>query len=413
MQLYPDLNLSFDSVIPEKPLFTIEFTDPDFDIKGWLSIHSYGANGACGGTRLYPDVNREEVEQLAKMMTYKYCFFERNTGGAKAGICIPFDFSKKDRSQILLNYGRSMSPIIREYIFQPWTDMNSTFEDLKDIYAGAGITLNGPIEDTSYYTALSLFSGILATSEFLGIPPSKCNLTIEGIGTVGMYLAREILQWGGKLIGCSTRHGAVVNLKGLDIKAILKAREKHGDEWAKIKGEWEEISKEDLFDLPMDIHVPCARLHALTKPIAEKLQAKAVIPGANAPCTPDGEKTLNERGILLLPCFAMSGGSICGSSLFGIGNSVEVIRYLFLNNFKKMVIRLLRSAQMSNQSPLDIATHKANSYFPILSASPYHQPSFSKRLIKFLQQHHLFPNMNQAKIELTKSQYNFDNSFNG
>lgn len=84
--------------IPEEPLFTCEIKIPEFDLTGWLCIHSIGQHGACGGIRLYPDVTKEEVELLAKAMTYKYCFCGYTVGGAKAGVTIPFSACNQERS---------------------------------------------------------------------------------------------------------------------------------------------------------------------------------------------------------------------------------------------------------------------------------------------------------------------------
>jgi glutamate dehydrogenase (NAD(P)+) len=204
MQERFDLNGTEVHRIPDDPLFIVKTKSSESDIKGWVVVHSIGAYGACGGVRLYPDVDMNELKRLARAMTYKYCFFERKIGGAKAGLQIPFDLPSSERKKVMKKIGFQMASLVRSGIYMPWTDMNSTIADIKHILEGAGIQATR-IGDSSYYTSLSTFTGIKAYAEYYGIAPEKCRITIEGVGSVGYQLAMEINQWGGKIIGASTR----------------------------------------------------------------------------------------------------------------------------------------------------------------------------------------------------------------
>ena len=35
--------------ISELPLFTAVIEDPEYELQGWVSIHSLGSDGSCGG----------------------------------------------------------------------------------------------------------------------------------------------------------------------------------------------------------------------------------------------------------------------------------------------------------------------------------------------------------------------------
>ncbi len=215
--------------VPDSPLFVAEIKDPAFELQGWVVVHTLGTQGSCGGVRLYPDVSREEVELLARAMSYKYCFHEVTMGGAKAGVRLPFGTPLADRSTILRKFGEHIGPLIRSRIYRPWTDMNCSADDIMHIYQGAGIRKGTPLSNSAYFTALSTFSAVVAAAEYYQIEPEQCKITIEGLGNVGRYLAIQIERWGGKLIGASSRIGAVANLKGLDVKQILKTLEKSND----------------------------------------------------------------------------------------------------------------------------------------------------------------------------------------
>jgi len=145
----------------------------------------------------------------------------------------------------------------------------------------------------------------------------------------------------------------VANLKGLDVKEIIKAADKYDDFWVNENGNWEKISKEQLFSLPMKVHIPCARVHSLTKTAATNLNCMVVIPAANVPCTIDGELKLTEKGIKLLPDFVVNSGGVVGPGLAQLGSSDDEIRNLLFSNFKEMVTRLLRLSDR-NQIPATV-----------------------------------------------------------
>ncbi|MEW5925320.1 MAG: Glu/Leu/Phe/Val dehydrogenase dimerization domain-containing protein [Candidatus Zixiibacteriota bacterium] len=387
--------------IPDAPFYKIEVDDPEYGLKGWIVIHSMGANGACGGVRLYPDVNLEEVYLLARAMTYKYCFFERDTGGAKAGLQMPFDLPLEERQRRLRSFGAHVGSLLRANIYLPWTDMNSRLPDLQCIIEGAGMP-TGDAGDSAYYTALSTFAGVLGAAEFYGLRPEDCRITIEGVGNVGFYLAREIGRWGGKIIGASTRRGAVANPDGLDIEELLKLRKEYDDEWVNQKGKWEVIKHKDLFALPMNIHVPCARVHSLTGEIAGLINAKAVVPAANVPCTPDGEKGLNAKGIKLLPDFIINGGGIVGTGIGELGGSEKDVAGIFTNDFKDMIVRLLRQSEDKGQTAVELAAAVSHRNFRDLYMSGRTTPGLGKKLYRALEWRGLIPKSIRKKKAANK-----------
>ena len=300
---------------------------------------------------------------LAKAMTYKYCFHKVAMGGAKAAIKLPFNVSPNVRATILRKFGEHIAPLINSKVYRPWTDMNCSADDIANIFQGAGVKNRPPLGNSAYFTALSTFASVLAAVEYYQFAPEQCQITIEGLGNVGKYLAIEIERWGGKLIGASTCIGATANLRGLNVKQIIETAEKHNDFWVKENGEWEKISKENLFSLPMNIHIPCARIHSLTEAVAKDLNCKIVVPAANVHCTPVGELRLMEKGIQLLPDFVTNSGGIIGPELSRLGISDDQIRRLFLVDFKEMIIRLLKLSDKTKKTPTSLASLESHKNF--------------------------------------------------
>jgi glutamate dehydrogenase (NAD(P)+) len=358
--------------IPDSPLFVCEADDPQLGLRGWLTVHTIGQRGSCGGIRLYPDVTKEETIILARAMTYKYSMCGYSLGGAKGAVGIPFDIDDAGRRMLLESFGRHVGPLIRSRIYQPWTDMNCSVDDLRSIYKGAGKKLNFTPSDSAYSTALSTFSALSAVAEHLGIKPDQCDVTIEGFGNVGSQLALEIARWGGKVIAVSNRRGAAYNPKGLDVQTLYEKRKKMGDNWIEQHSDYERLACGQLFSLDTTIHVPCARVHSLTADNIAKLKCRAVVQAANEPCAPFNEPELFKRGILSLPYFTVNIGGITGSGLASVGATDEQIRQVFAGEFHQMITRLLKISEQGHESPVEVATREAAGCYHTLfeSANP-------------------------------------------
>jgi glutamate dehydrogenase/leucine dehydrogenase len=345
--------------IPDAPLLVCEADDPQSGLKGWLTVHTIGQRGSCGGIRLYPDVTKDETVVLARAMTYKYCMCGYTLGGAKGAVRIPFDIDDDGRRMLLESFGRHIGPLITSRIYQPWTDMNCSVDDLRSIYKGAGKQLKFIPADSAYSTALSTFSALSAVAEHLGIKPDHCNVTIEGFGNVGSQLALEIAHWGGKVIAVSNRRGTAYNPKGLDVQTLYDKRKQFGDAWIQQQGDYERLVCEQLFSLNTTIHVPCARVHALTPDNIAKLNCRAVVQAANEPCDPSNEPELFKKGILSLPYFVVNIGGITGSGLASVGAADEQIRQVFAGEFHQMITRLLKISEQGRKSPVEVAAREA------------------------------------------------------
>ena len=84
-----------------------------------------------------------------------------------------------------------------------------------------------------------------------------------------------------------------------------------------------------IMDADCDIWIPAARPDVLRADNVSRLRARLVPQGANVPCTPEAERILHERGVLVVPDFiANAGGVICAAMEFRGSTERAVFEYI-------------------------------------------------------------------------------------
>ena len=131
---------------------------------------------------------------------------------------------------------------------------------------------------------------------------------VQGYGNVGYHLADIMHRAGARIIAVSDSRGAIYNKNGLQPRAVLL----HKQETGSVVGfsQADVITNEELLTLKCDVLVPSALGGAITREIAENVQAKIVAEGANAPTTPDADEVLFRRGVLVIPDILANAGGV-------------------------------------------------------------------------------------------------------
>jgi glutamate dehydrogenase (NAD(P)+) len=72
----------------------------------------------------------------------------------------------------------------------------------------------------------------------------------------------------------------------------------------------QEMDNSELMAQQCDALIPCAASNQITKELAEKLQCRAIIEGANHPTTLDADQIILERDITLIPDIIANAGGL-------------------------------------------------------------------------------------------------------
>jgi leucine dehydrogenase len=264
-----------------------------------VAIHSTRLGPAIGGSRLraYADESEaiDDVTRLAQAMTYKAAVARLPHGGGKAVIITPTE-PKFDRATLFRSFGRFVDGLGGRYVTTE--DSGTSASDMDVIRQSTKHVLGASKEkggsgDPSPFTALGVRRGMEAIAHHvLGKPDLKgLHVAVQGVGHVGMYLARELHQAGARLT----------------LSDIDRARR---DAMAREVGA-SVVETDQILEMECDILAPCALGGALTDYVVGKMRSKVVAGAANNQLrTAAVGKMLHGKGIFYAPDYAINAGGL-------------------------------------------------------------------------------------------------------
>ena len=332
------------------PQLIIQAAGPGYS--GFLIIDTLYRNRSSGGVRIAPDLEIQEVLDLAREMSHKYAILRLPRGGAKAGLRMPLGIPAGDRTRALRDFGRHLRPLIETGLYYPGMDLGCGPEDLMDIYRGAGIVI-GPPTDSSFFTALSVAASLQAAVTALGLH-APVRLGIAGYGRVADHLIRLLPTPTFQVVSVATLEGGRHATNGFASADLVRLRAEWGDRLIHhLPGD--ALAPEAVLVEACDVLLPAARTRALDRDTAARLRTRAVLPIANAPYDDGVVETLTAKGVLCLPGFVVNSGGVLGSSLYDQGISRPHIERFFAGDYREFVLDLLRTAGQRGMSPVALA----------------------------------------------------------
>ncbi len=278
----------------------------------FIALHDDTLGPPTGGTRMKvyssPGQALEDAKRLAAGMTAKFAAIEFPFGGAKAVLAVPRPLVGAERRGLLARYGRLIAALHGGFGTGP--DLGTTAEDMQEIAAAAGPYVHGfdpatgRLTNAGPYTARGVFAAILAAlrHRFGSDELAGRRILIEGVGAVGVPLARQLAAGGAELL-----------LADLDRAAADRLA---GETGGRV------IATEAVSGTACDVYAPCAvgaTLSARTIP----LLACAIVAGsANNQLEEEADALrLHARGILYAPDYVANAGGAIGFGMLGRGAS--------------------------------------------------------------------------------------------
>jgi glutamate dehydrogenase (NAD(P)+) len=288
--------------------------------------HSTVRGPAKGGVRYHPHVTLEEVEGLAALMTWKCAVVDIPYGGAKGGvICDPATMSKNELRQLTMGYTRAIMPIIGPHKDIPAPDVNTNEQTMAWMVEAAssvaghnvfGIVTGKPLSlGGSQGRAEATGRGVaIATASMLKkawMQLEDTTVAIQGFGKVGAHTAQILAGMGCKVVAVSDISGGFYNPKGLDVESLIQHVADSPSHLLKgYKGAAEPITNEELLYLPVEVLIPAAMENQITAANVGRVRAKAIVEAANGPTTPEADRALVDRGVLVVPDVLANAGGV-------------------------------------------------------------------------------------------------------
>ncbi len=313
---------------------------------GWRAIHSTHRLPAKGGLRFAIDVNQEEIEALAALMTFKCAVVDVPFGGAKGGLQIdPGKYDEESLEKITKKFSREL--IKRGFLSParnvPAPDVGTSaremgwildaYKNLKpdDINYMACVTgkpiahggIKGRLEATGrgVHQVLKEFFRHPKERDKAGLKGQLDDqkIIIQGFGNVGSNSAKALYEDGAKIIGIAEKDGSIFSEDGINILDLEKYLHENNT-IMNFPSTRQISSSTELLSYNCDILIPAALENAITLDNVDSIQAKLICEAANGPISYRANKKLIEKGTAIIPDIYANAGGVAVSYFEWIRN---------------------------------------------------------------------------------------------
>lgn len=330
--------------------FGVRLRDRMYTFEGWRCVHANQPSPAKGGIRYAPDVDQQEVEALAALMSYKCALMGLPFGGSKGALRIdPSEWTPRELERITRRFAQEL---IRQNFLSsaqnvPAPDVGTSEREMvwiadeyrrlrpNDINAEACVTgkplAAGGIDGRTEATGRGVQYAIrefFATPRDIAKTGLEKNLggrtvIVQGFGNVGYHAAKFLAEDACKIVAIIEHNGACVNPKGLAVEELARHFRCAGTFHGFAGGEYVSDGNAVLA-MDCDILVPAARESAITAGNADAIQTKLIVEAANGPVTFEADRSLRERGVIIIPDLFANAGGVTASYFEWVKNITHI-----------------------------------------------------------------------------------------
>jgi len=345
-------------VEPERLLhFRVPWVDDsgNVQVNRGFRIQFNGAIGPYkGGLRFHPSVNASILKFLAFEQIFKNSLTGLPMGGGKGGS--DFDPKGKSDAEVMRFCQSFMMELWRHigqdcdvpagdigvggreigYMFGMYKRLQNEFQG--GVLTGKGLSYGGSLirPEATGYGLVYFAREMLATK---GKSFEGAVVSISGSGNVAQFACEKVLDLGGKPVTFSDSSGFIHDPEGIDREKLAWVMDLKNNRRGRISeyvkqfpsatftASEPEPSLNGLWNVNVDVALPCATQNELNGKEAEMLVANSVIAvgeGANMPCTPEAVEVFQKAGVLFAPGKASNAGGVATSGLEMSQNSLRL-----------------------------------------------------------------------------------------
>lgn len=325
---------------PERQIiFRVPWVDDEGKIRinrGFRVEYSSVLGPYKGGLRFHPSVYLGTIKFLGFEQIFKNALTGMPIGGAKDGSDFdPHDASEAEVMRFCQSFMTELYRHLGEHTDVPAGDIGVGSREIgflfgqykritnrheSGVLTGKGLTWGGSLvrtEATGYGTVFFV-QRMLATN---GKSLDGLRVTVSGSGNVAIYAIEKAQDLGATVVACSDSSGYVVDEKGIDVALLKQIKEVERAricEYAARRDSATFHSDGSIWDVPVDVALPCATQNELNGQAAATLIRNGVVAvaeGANMPCTPEAVHSFQDAGVIFAPGKASNAGGVATSAL--------------------------------------------------------------------------------------------------
>jgi glutamate dehydrogenase (NAD(P)+) len=298
-------------------------------VDGYRVQHSLTRGPGKGGLRYHPEVSLNEVKALAMGMTWKCALVDIPYGGAKGGVRVdPRELSGMELERMTRRYASEIMPLIgpgRDILAPDIGTSEREMAWILDTYntalgmmSGGAVTgkpvVVGGSSGRRRATGYGVAESVKLAVERYGLRP-PVRVAIAGYGEVGRVAAEELAEEGGafRIVAIGDVSGGPHDPGGLDPQEAGHYLD-GGGTLAEL-GAGDRLTPEEILEVSCDVLIPAAVGGVIHEGNADRIAARMIVEGANAPTTHEADAILAARGITVVPDILANAGGVIASHL--------------------------------------------------------------------------------------------------
>jgi glutamate dehydrogenase (NAD(P)+) len=262
--------------------------------------YDLGDAPAAGIVRCAPKILVDGASLLTRTLTYRFASFERQVGGASAGVNAKPD----QRAEALASFDTEVAPAVVGG--KVCLDAARGVAD-DDLPAVRGADPR-PQDYWTRREELAAVGIVAAASAAIGGLEGR-SVAIEGFDAAGPALVQQLGAAGARIVAVSTPAGTVAESTGIRADEVADAWSSGGaDAVAALAGA--AGPADAVFGVDADVLVVGSKAGVVDHDVAAELGARLVVPSGPVPVTAKALAVLRRRDVVVLPDFVSTAGPL-------------------------------------------------------------------------------------------------------
>jgi len=305
--------------------------------RGFRVQHNDARGPSKGGIRFHPHESLDMVRALATWMTWKCAVVDIPLGGGKGGvICDPHDLTSREQERICRGWVRQVSRNVGPTLDVPAPDVMTNAQHMLwmlDEYetieggrfpgfiTGKPVGMGGSLgrkEATGYGTVYT----IRELLKELNVRVEDTTASVQGFGNVAQFAIELYTELGG-VVKCVSSWDqkarssfAYRKVQGVSLAELRSITDAFGgiDREKALAAGYEVLDGDEWLAQDVDILIPAALENQINAETVLKVHpnVKIIAEGANGPTSPDADRVLDARGVIVIAdLLANAGGVTC------------------------------------------------------------------------------------------------------